>query len=162
MRHRLTKGVVAGLVLAGAVLGLVALPASASRSGGDHKFAVGLVRMDGAQENPPADPDGSGHFAYVAFKDQFCYIITAKDIEPPLAAHIHVGAAGVNGPIVVGLQLPDPVGADCITAEQDETLNSPMVLTQGELDAIIANEAGYYANVHTASFLGGAIRGQLR
>jgi hypothetical protein len=162
MRHRLTKGVVAGLVLAGAVLGLVASPASASRSGGDHKIAVGFVRMDGAQENPAADPDGHGHFAYVAFKDQLCYFITAADIDPPLAAHIHVGAAGVNGGIIVGLQLPDPVGHDCITAEPDESLNSTMVLTQGELDAIIANEAGYYANVHTAPFPGGAIRGQLR
>jgi hypothetical protein len=162
MRHRLTKGVVAGLVLAGAVLGLVASPASAGRSGGDLKFAVGFVGMDGAQENPAADPDGRGIFAYVAFKDQFCYVITAKDIDPPIAAHIHVGAAGVNGPIVVGLELPDPIGADCITAEQDESLNSTMVLTQGELDAIIANEAGYYANVHTAPFPAGAIRGQLR
>jgi CHRD domain len=162
MRHRLGKGVVAGLVLAGAVLGLVASPASAGRADGDLKIAVGFVRMDGAQENPPADPDGSGHFAYVAFGDQLCYIITARNIDPPVAAHIHVGAAGVNGPIVVGLQLPDPIGADCITAEQDESLNSAMVLTQGELDAIIANEAGYYANVHTAPFPAGAIRGQLR
>jgi len=37
-----------------------------------------------------------------------------------------------------------------------------MVLTQEELDAIIANEAGFYANVHTAPFPAGAIRGQLR
>lgn len=162
MRQRLIKGAVAGLVLAGTVLGLAASPVSAGRAGGDHKIAVGVVVMDGAQENPAADPDGKGIFAYVAFKDQFCYFISARDIDPPVAAHIHVGAAGVNGPIIVGLELPDPVGADCITAEQDETLNSTMVLTQGELDAIIANEAGYYANVHTATFPAGAIRGQLR
>ncbi len=161
MRHRLTKGVVAGLVLAGSVLGLVASPASASRSGDDHNIAFGIVRMDGQQENPAADPDGHGHFAFVAFKDQLCYVITARDIDPPLAAHIHVGARGVNGPIVVALQVPDPIGHDCITAEPDESLNSTMVLTQGELDAIIANKAGYYANVHTAPFPAGAIRGQL-
>ena len=61
-----------------------------------------------------------------------------------------------------GLELPDPVSADCITAEPHSSLDSPMVLTQEELDAIIANEAGYYANVHTATFPAGAIRGQLR
>jgi hypothetical protein len=162
MRHRLGKGVVAGLVLAGAVLGLVASPASARTTGDDHKIAFNIVRMVGANENPPADPDGSGIFAYVAFKDQFCYVITARNIDPPIAAHIHVGAAGVNGPIVVPLQLPDPIAADCITAEQDESLNSTMVLTQGELDAIIDNPAGFYANVHTAPFPAGAIRAQLR
>jgi hypothetical protein len=161
MRHRLGKGVVAGLLLAGAVLGVVASPASASRTGGSHQIAFGIVRMDGQQENPAADPDGRGHFAFIAFGDKLCYVITARDIDPPLAAHIHVGAAGVNGPIVVGLELPDPIGADCITAEQDESLNSTMVLTQSELDAIIANKAGFYANVHTAPFPAGAIRGQL-
>ena len=162
MRHRVGKGVVAGLVLAGAVLGLVASPASASRTDGSHQIAFNIVRMVGANEVPPADPDGSGIFAYIAFKDHLCYVITARNIDPPIAAHIHTGAAGVNGPIVVALQVPDPIGADCITAEQDESLNSTMVLTQGELDAIIANEAGYYANVHTAPFPAGAIRGQLR
>ena len=62
----------------------------------------------------------------------------------------------------MALELPDPVAADCITAEPDPALNSNDVLTQGELDAIIADEAGFYANVHTGPFPGGAIRGQLR
>jgi len=89
-------------------------------------------------------------------------VLTARNIDPPVASHIHSGAAGVNGPIVVMLDVPDPVGHGCITAEQDESLNSIEVLTQSELDAIIADEAGFYANVHTATFPGGAIRGQLR
>jgi len=162
MRSRLIAGPIAALVFAGAVLAFVASPASAGDDDLSHNIAVGNVRLSGDQEVPPADPDGFGRFRYFAAGDQLCYILTAFRIDPAAAAHIHVGAAGVNGPIVVGLELPDPVAADCITAEPDSTLNSPMVLTQEELDAIIANEAGYYANVHNAPFPAGAIRGQLR
>jgi hypothetical protein len=162
MRSRLIAVPIAALVLAGAVLAFVASPASAGDDDQPHKIAVGNVRLSGDQENPPADPDGFGRFLYFAAGDQLCYILTAFNVDPPLAAHIHVGAAGVNGPIVVMLETPDPVSAACITAEPDSSLNSITVLTQEELDAIIANEAGYYANVHTAPFPAGAIRGQLR
>jgi len=161
VRKRLIRGTVVVLITAGAVFGVLASPAAAGGHG-SHDIAVGAVRLDGGQEVPPADPDGRGRFAYVAFGDRLCYLLTARRVDPPVAAHIHVGPAGVNGPIVVGLEVPDPVSLDCITAEPDESLNSPMVLTQGELDAIIADESGYYANVHTAPFPAGAIRGQLR
>jgi hypothetical protein len=161
VRNRLIRGALAVLVIAGAVLGVTASPVAANRHR-SHDIAVGAVRLDGNQEVPPADLDGRGRFAYVAFGHKLCYVLTARRIDPPVAAHIHAGAAGVNGPIVVGLELPDPVSFDCITAEQDESLNTPMVLTQSELDAIIANESGFYANVHTGPFPAGAIRGQLR
>jgi hypothetical protein len=161
MRQRLAIGLVALLVLAvGAAVTATAYPAGADGRG--REILAGAVRLSGSQEVPPADPDGRGSFAYFAVDDVFCYVMTAHKIDPPIAAHIHIAPAGVNGPIVVPLELPDPHSADCIVAEPDESLNSPQVLTQGELDAIIANPAGYYTNVHTAPFPGGAIRGQLR
>jgi hypothetical protein len=162
MRSRLIAVPIAALVLAGAVMAFVASPASAGDDDHPHSIAVGSVRLSGANEVPAADPDGFGRFSYIAAGDKLCYILSAFNVDPPFAAHIHVGAAGVNGPIVVMLETPDPVSAACITAEPDSSLNSTMVLTQEELDAIIANEAGYYANVHTAPFPAGAIRGQLR
>jgi CHRD domain len=149
-------------VFAGAVLAFMASPASAGDDDHSHQIAVGNVRLSGANEVPAADPDGFGRFRYIAAGDKLCYILSAFNIDPPLAAHIHAGAAGVNGGIVVMLEVPDHVSAACITAEPDSSLNSIMVLTQEELDAIIANEAGFYANVHTAPFPAGAIRGQLR
>src|SRR4029077_20743919 len=93
-------------------------------------FAGGGVLLSGAQEVPPADPDGFGRFAYVAFGNKLCYVLTAFKVDTPVMAHIHMGPVGVNGPIVVALELPDPVAAACITAEPDESLNSTMVLTQ--------------------------------
>ena len=162
MRIRRTAGPLVVLALAAAMV-LGPSPAGAgSTADGTHSIALGSVPMEGSQEVPAADPDGFGRFRYLAAGDTFCYVLTAFRIEPAALAHIHVAPAGANGPIVVGLELPDPVSADCITAEPDSSLNSAMVLTQEELDAIIANEAGFYANVHNATFPAGAIRGQLR
>jgi hypothetical protein len=164
MRIRRAAGPVAVFALVAAtVLGLSPAGSGASPSDGSHAIAVGSVRLSGSQEVPPTTSPGFGRFSYFAAGDTLCYVLTAFALgEAPVAAHIHVAPAGSNGPIVVGLELPDPISADCIKAEPDSSLNSAMVLTQEELDAIIANEAGYYANVHTAMFPGGAIRGQLR
>jgi hypothetical protein len=161
--RRAARPVAVVALVAATVLALSPAGSGASPSDHSQSIAVGSVRLSGSQEVPPTTSQGFGRFSYFAGGDILCYVLTAFGLgEAPVAAHIHVAPAGVNGPIVVGLELPDPISADCITAEPDSSLNSAMVLTQEELDAIIANEAGYYTNVHTATFPGGAIRGQLR
>jgi len=66
--------------------------------------------------------------------------------------HIHTGAAGANGPVFVDFAPPSgtvTAVAKCVTD------------TPEKAQAIIANPAGHYLNVHSASFPNGAIRGQL-
>jgi hypothetical protein len=166
MRNRFVIAA-ASLLTVGALVGS-AVPASAHHRS-DHRIAFGVVRMDGAQEVSPdgqlgaGDADGKGIFAYLAFDGRLCYFMTARKIEPAAAAHIHQAPRGANGGIVIGLTAPtEGFSADCIAAQPDTVENTPDVLTQSELDAIIANPADYYANVHNAPFPGGAIRGQLR
>jgi hypothetical protein len=160
--------ITAAMALAGALVVVTGAAASAgndaSTGGGQHHIAVGVVRLDGAQEVPgPSDPDGSGIFAYAAFGHELCYVLTARNIEPATLAHIHQAPRGVPGGIVVMLEAPtDGFSADCIKAVDNSTPNTIDVLLQSELDAIIANPAGFYANVHNAPFPAGAIRGQLR
>ena len=164
MRTRLIAAVVSSSVLAGSVLvGLGGSPVDARADDKAPTFAFGVVHLDGAQEVPPADPDGRGTFAYIAVHDRICYVLTARRIQPAAMAHIHAGARGVNGGIVVGL-IPPTQGfsADCIAAQPDTTPNTTEVLLRSELAAIIANPAQFYVNVHNAEFMGGAIRGQLR
>jgi CHRD domain len=166
MRHRLVMAG-ASLVMVGALVGS-SVPVSA---GGTDRGPVGfgVVRLDGQQEVGPTgepgvgDPDGRGTFGYVAFDSQLCYLLTAQRVATPTAAHIHAGARGTNGGIVVFLDTPaQGFSANCITAQPDTTPDTPMILVQSELDDIIANPAGFYANVHNADFPAGAIRGQLR
>ena len=66
-----------------------------------------------------------------------------------VAAHIHKGAAGVAGPVVV------PLCAPCRNGQ-----NGRQAITE-ELAAAL-EQGGYYVNVHTAKNAGGEIRGQLK
>jgi hypothetical protein len=160
MRNRLITLAACGI--AATTLVLSSLPAAAHTRTHPH-FAAGIVRLDGAQETQAADPDGRGTFGYVAARDKLCYLLTARKIEPATMAHIHTGARGVAGPIVIGLEAPtDGLSFDCITAVSNDTPNTTEVLLQSELDAIVANPAGFYVNVHNAPFPAGAIRAQLR
>ena len=71
---------------------------------------------------------------------------------PATASHIHAGAAGVAGPVVVPF-----IGSDASGKASGCTENVPSTL----IDAILANPGAYYFNVHTTDFPAGAIRGQL-
>ena len=124
-----------------------------------------VARLLGSNEVPPADPDGFGSASFtfnitnnldpVAGAD-VCWDITYSNLTGvPAAAHIHQGAAGVNGGVVIpapGVSFPD------LTA----TGTTGCVDVAGTTaQAIVDNPAGFYANVHTTDFPGGAIRGQL-
>jgi CHRD domain len=111
------------------------------------------VALTGNAESPAGDPVGTGtaEFHLRAGQGQVCYQITAKNLPPAVAAHIHRGAAGVAGPVVVPLTTPSAEGTSrgCATA------------VRGLVNAILAAPASFYVNVHTAEFPAGAIRGQL-
>jgi hypothetical protein len=129
------------------------------------QLAAGL---NGANEVPPADPDGRGLALIRTGRERVCFAVGWTRIAAPIFAHIHAGVAGVNGPVVVlffdvpelpGLPpgtppaaLPDTVSAvDGCVGDQDPAL----------LRDIRHHPAAYYVNVHNREFPGGAIRGQL-
>lgn len=81
-----------------------------------------------------------------------CSVIHVAGIElPATAAHIHKGAAGVIGPILV--HLPAPNGKGLATG----CTHTPRAL----IEAIMRHPAGYYVNVHNMPYPEGAVRGQL-
>jgi hypothetical protein len=111
-----------------------------------------VTTLNGAEEVPPADPDGTG-FAAITLnvgQERVCWELSVANIAPATAAHIHSAPAGVNGPIVVPLGPPSS-GSSAGCANADPTL----------IQAIIENPELYYVNVHNAEFQGGAVRGQL-
>lgn len=70
-------------------------------------------------------------------------------------AHIHRGAAGANGPVIIDFS-PPAIGAGpgifSFTAS---------VTDLDAFEITNANASGYYFNLHTSGFPAGAIRGQL-
>ena len=87
-----------------------------------------------------------------AAKGQVCYDLMVEKLgSAATMAHIHKAAADAAGPVAVPLKAPDASGKvkDCTTVD-------PAVAKD-----IAANPGGYYVNVHTDQFKGGAIRGQL-
>jgi hypothetical protein len=106
--------------------------------------------LSGANEVPPADPDAVGGATVTinTTTNEICYDLVISNTTTPTMAHIHEGAAGTNGPVVVPLDTPTNGQSDgCVT--------------DTDAPAIAANPAGYYVNVHTADFPNGAARGQL-
>jgi CHRD domain len=109
------------------------------------------LKLTGDQEVPAnaSAAVGSGTIT-VAADGAVSGSVTAATLQAT-AAHIHVGAAGVNGPVIIPLTgsaggvWSVPAGAK-LTAEQ--------------LDAYKAGNL--YVNVHTAEHKGGEIRTQLK
>ncbi len=132
-------------VLAAATLVLAVGAGSATAAGG-RPFHVELL---GANEVPMAgDPDGSGTAVVTvnAGTRTVCWWIEVTGVDAIVAAHIHTGAAGVPG----GVLVPLSPTSGCTTVTRDIALD------------LIRDPASYYVNVHNATYPGGALRGQLR
>ncbi|HEX7172928.1 MAG TPA: CHRD domain-containing protein [Candidatus Limnocylindria bacterium] len=99
------------------------------------------------------DGTGSATITLDPATGELCWDLMAEGIGPVLQSHIHVGAAGESGDVVV------PLDVDGFE-DASEGCNEPMEDAQ-VLQDIVDDPAGYYVNLHTEEFPGGAIRGQL-
>jgi hypothetical protein len=147
MRGRQRLAIIALMLLVAAVA--VAGTAGAVQAEGRTLSAT----LTGAAEVPgPGDPDGSGTATLTVNPGlgQICYELSVSGIAPATAAHIHVGAVTVAGPVVVPLEPPTGgTSSGCAEVSRELAL------------AILKSPSDYYVNVHNAEFPAGALRGQL-
>jgi hypothetical protein len=119
---------------------------------GDESAALGtsLVRTLVGTSEPSAK--GTAVLRFRPDAGQVCYRLRVENVTlPTTAAHIHRGATGVNGPVVVGFNAPGADGSSSGCAPADAALMSE----------IMGNWANFYVNVHTKEHPAGAIRAQL-
>jgi hypothetical protein len=108
--------------------------------------------LTAAAEVPgPGKGSGTATLTFDTDKGQVCYMLMASGTDTPTMAHIHKGAAGVAGGVVVALAPPATgMSEGCAPLAADA------------LADIVAHPGNYYVNVHTAAFPAGAMRGQLK
>jgi hypothetical protein len=75
------------------------------------------------------------------------------------AAHIHTGAAGVSGPVLVSANVA--AGEVPLAGGAATFYRGGLAISAANAQAIINNPAGFYFNVHTSANPGGVMRGQL-
>ena len=77
------------------------------------------------------------------------------------AAHIHPGAAGVTGGVLVGTGLTTANAPSLTSGAATFTFNG-VSATADQINQILANPQNFYFNVHSTLNGSGVIRGQLR
>lgn len=142
------------VTIAAALVAILALPSSAFAPRRPLFAALnGQNEIDQNGNRGAGDRNGGGSFGAVIDGRRLCYGLSVRDIQNPLAAHIHRGRRNENGPIVVTLNHPQTgnpgASSGCTTISRDLVRR------------IRRNPTRFYVNVHTPRFPDGAIRGQL-
>jgi len=123
-----------------------------------------VAHLSGANEVPAVAGAASGTATFTLTGKTLSYVVTVSGLSGNAAAsHIHLGAAGTNGNIVVpftaaavqsgqvasgSIDLTQPISNGSSSISGDQLLS---MLNQGQL----------YTNVHTAANPAGEIRGQI-
>jgi hypothetical protein len=171
------------LAIGVAALGVVVITAAAV-AGDRGKIKTSLT---GYEEVPAISTVGNGSFKATLNPagTELRYVLRYADLEGgnPTQAHIHFAQKSVNGGIVVWLcgsaSNPGPTGTQQCPASPSGTITGTITaanvvapapaapanqgIEAGKFDELVRGlRAGVtYANVHTATFPGGEIRGQL-
>jgi len=108
------------------------------------------VSLSGAEEVPPAKSDGKGSGSFRVAEDGTITGAVSTEGVKGTMAHIHQGAKGQNGPVIV----PLTKNGDTYTVPDGKKL------TAEQLKAL--KEGNLYVNVHSDRYKGGELRAQLQ
>ncbi|MER6353239.1 CHRD domain-containing protein [Streptomyces sp. NPDC001634] len=121
-----------------------------------------VAGLRGANEVPVAggpavgDKDGAA-LEFVRVKgDTVSVAVTWRGTGRPTMLHIHQGAKGVNGGVKIDFSKLLAKGSKGHTVSGSVKVTDAALLSQLKTDP-----GAFYANLHTAEFPGGAVRGQL-
>jgi len=109
------------------------------------------LELTGAQEVPPVTTAASGSGTITVAADKSISGSVTTSGVAGTAAHIHDGAAGKNGPVIIPLTK---------TSDNSWSVPAGTKLTDAQYDSYKAGNL--YVNVHSAANKGGEIRGQLK
>jgi hypothetical protein len=138
--------------------------------GGPSNLTVFTVNLLPSNENPPitnAESSARGT-AVITINSQantvdFNVSLNSFPTTSTLtAAHIHPGAAGVNGGVLIGTGLTAANAPSLSSGSATFTFTGVPESQGGQVAQILANPQNFYFNVHTSANPSGVLRGQLR
>ena len=126
-------------------------------------MAEGIPLEESQQLNDVPDSPATGEFSVTLVGDRLVVSGTFSDLtsalmpvggadpvgNPESAIHIHIGAAGENGPIIRNLTVDEAAG----------TFEGVFTIDEMQADALVTD--GLYVNLHTTNFPSGELRGQI-
>lgn len=125
--------------------------------------------LRGSEEVPPVRTNATGNVRFRLSEDglRLHFRLTVNNLQNFTQAHIHIGARGVNGPVVAFLFGPVTRGisVDRGVVRGTLTRNDLVGPLQGRpLSDLVTlmNRGQTYANAHTTQNPNGEIRGQIR
>ena len=109
------------------------------------------VSLSGAEQVPPVATAANGSGSIVVNEDHTVSGSVTISGLAPVAAHIHTGARGANGPVAIGL-----------TKSSDTVWVVPAGAKFNDAQYAAFLKGDTYLNFHTPAHKGGEIRGQLQ
>jgi hypothetical protein len=137
MRKTATTALLAALVAAGC-------------AGNDWQMSGQQVRLWGSNEVPPAITQAYGTGTVNIGTDRTVTVTLSVIDMAPTAAHIHDGAAGTNGPVIVPLRK---------ISERAFVAPDGARLTEAQYQSYL--DGNLYVNVHSEKYPGGEVRAQI-
>ncbi len=110
-----------------------------------------IATLSGKQEVPPVDVTGTGSATIAVDADKSVSGSVTTTGVAGIAAHIHEGAAGRNGPIIIPLVKGD-----------NGTWKVPAGAKLSDAQYAAFRSGNLYVNVHTKAHPGGEVRAQLK
>jgi hypothetical protein len=164
-KRRLAAGIGAGLAAA-AAFGTLGISSASASSGpappagitvpGDATAAPAtlVASLEGRNEVTAGAAAGQALELIGIQGNTLSYSVSWRGIGTPTGADIHAAGRGLQGPVVVPLfTTPRPAGG---FASGTVTVTDPALLA-----ALRSDPGGFYADLHTNEFPGGAVRAQL-
>lgn len=130
-----------------------------------------VAYLTGDEEVPRVMTTASGFCSFTLTPQGLSYWVVVYNLQNTMQGHIHIGAAGANGPVSVWLYPPAPppvliqgAASGTIAAGNITAANFVGPLAGQQMPALITaiENGNAYCNVHTMMFGGGEIRGQIR
>ena len=137
---------------------------------GPSTTTVFTVQLLPSNENPPitnAEQSARGTAVITVHSDtntiDFSVSLNSFPTTAALtAAHIHPGATGVNGSVLIGTGLTAGNAPSLASGSGTFTFTAVPEAQGGQVAQILANPQNFYFNVHTSANPSGVMRGQLR